>query len=328
MNIQLNHNGQQMGTFTREQVEGMIRSGAITYETLGRTETVWRPVRDLILVGTQPPRCETSVSASPIHLNHNGHALGSFSREQVEAMLRSGAISYQTLAWTNNQTDCAQPLHELIGTPVPPPVQSPIQAQAVGDRSGGPSKRLIASPPEKPSPDSAEQVPLSFLNQCIVAVLSWPVFLFIKIILMVLLKGNYGMWFLAALACFYPWWLWHCFVREWLRDSQQAAALRACRQDAYNRGVANVSSVMPTYAAPEPELGFVNLCIVAALSWPPCLILGVGFLAAAASAADDSNAGQGVIALVLLALFYPWWRYHCALKSWRQGSARDRLNKQ
>ena len=161
MNIQLNHNGQQMGTFTREQVEGMIRSGAITYETLGRTETVWRPVRDLILAGTQPPRCETSVSASPIHLNHNGHALGSFSREQVEAMLRSGAISYQTLAWTNNLTDCAQPLHELIGTPVPLPVQSPIQAQAVGDRSGGPSKRLIASPPEKPSPDFAVRAPVS-----------------------------------------------------------------------------------------------------------------------------------------------------------------------
>ena len=54
MNNQLNHNGQQMGTFTREQVEGMIRGVAITYETLGRTEgeTVWRPVRDLMRSGT------------------------------------------------------------------------------------------------------------------------------------------------------------------------------------------------------------------------------------------------------------------------------------
>ena len=46
-----------MGTFSREQVEGMIRSGAITYETLGWTEgqTAWKSVFDLIGASVPPP---------------------------------------------------------------------------------------------------------------------------------------------------------------------------------------------------------------------------------------------------------------------------------
>ena len=46
-----------MGSFSREQVEGMIRSGAITYETLGWTEgqTSWKPLRDLIGASVPPP---------------------------------------------------------------------------------------------------------------------------------------------------------------------------------------------------------------------------------------------------------------------------------
>ena len=57
MNIQVNHNGQQMGTFSREQIETMIRSGAINYETLGWTEgqTTWRPLCELIGASVPPP---------------------------------------------------------------------------------------------------------------------------------------------------------------------------------------------------------------------------------------------------------------------------------
>ena len=57
MNIHLNHNGQQMGTFAREQVEGMIRGGVITYETLACAEgqTMWRPLHDIIGAPVSPP---------------------------------------------------------------------------------------------------------------------------------------------------------------------------------------------------------------------------------------------------------------------------------
>ncbi len=58
-----------------------------------------------------------------IHLNHNGKELGQFSREQVEGMIRSGIISYDTLAWAEGHTTW-KPLHEIIGTPVPPLIQS------------------------------------------------------------------------------------------------------------------------------------------------------------------------------------------------------------
>jgi uncharacterized membrane protein YhaH (DUF805 family) len=63
MNIQLNHNGQQIGAFSREQVEGMIRSGAITYETLAWTEgqTAWKPVYEIIGASVPPP---------PLVVNH------------------------------------------------------------------------------------------------------------------------------------------------------------------------------------------------------------------------------------------------------------------
>ncbi len=54
-----------------------------------------------------------------IHLNHNGKELGQFSRAQVEGMIRGGIISYDTLAWAEGHTTW-KPLHEIIGTPVPP----------------------------------------------------------------------------------------------------------------------------------------------------------------------------------------------------------------
>ena len=46
-----------MGTFSREQVEGMLRCGAVTYETLGWTEgqTTWKPLYDLIGASVAPP---------------------------------------------------------------------------------------------------------------------------------------------------------------------------------------------------------------------------------------------------------------------------------
>lgn len=57
MKIHLIHKGQQMGSFSLDKVEGMIRSGAITYETLAWTDsqTAWRPLRDIIDASAPPP---------------------------------------------------------------------------------------------------------------------------------------------------------------------------------------------------------------------------------------------------------------------------------
>lgn len=66
MDIHLNHGGQQLGTFSREQVEGMIRSGVLTYETLGWTSglTAWKPLRDIIGASVPPPPPLIQASAS------------------------------------------------------------------------------------------------------------------------------------------------------------------------------------------------------------------------------------------------------------------------
>jgi TPR repeat protein/uncharacterized membrane protein YhaH (DUF805 family) len=61
-----------------------------------------------------------------IHINHNGQQMGIFSREQVEGMIRSGVITYETLAWTEGQT-VWKPLHEIIGASVPPPLLTASQ---------------------------------------------------------------------------------------------------------------------------------------------------------------------------------------------------------
>jgi uncharacterized membrane protein YhaH (DUF805 family) len=49
--------------------------------------------------------------------------MGTFSREQVEGMIRSGAITYETMSWAEGQT-AWRPLREIIGAPVPPPLLS------------------------------------------------------------------------------------------------------------------------------------------------------------------------------------------------------------
>ena len=55
-----------------------------------------------------------------IHLNHNGQQMGTFSREQVDGMIRSGIITYDMMAWAEGQTAWG-PLHSIIGASVPPP---------------------------------------------------------------------------------------------------------------------------------------------------------------------------------------------------------------
>src|SRR5688500_18482944 len=54
-----------------------------------------------------------------IHLHHNGDNVGVFSVQQVKAMLRSGIISNETLAWTEGLRDWS-PLNEIIGSGVHP----------------------------------------------------------------------------------------------------------------------------------------------------------------------------------------------------------------
>ena len=52
--------------------------------------------------------------------------MGTFSRDKVEDMIRSGTITYETLAWTDNQT-AWRPLRDVIGasaTPSPPIAES------------------------------------------------------------------------------------------------------------------------------------------------------------------------------------------------------------
>jgi uncharacterized membrane protein YhaH (DUF805 family) len=70
MKIHLVDKGQQMGTFSRDKVEDMIRSGAITYETLAWTDsqTAWRPLRDII-GATAPPLPPIAESVATKELN-------------------------------------------------------------------------------------------------------------------------------------------------------------------------------------------------------------------------------------------------------------------
>ena len=62
-----------------------------------------------------------------IHLTNNGQQLGAFSRDQVEAMVRSGTISYDTLAWVEGYSEW-RPLSQVIGTPVPPAIRNEHRA--------------------------------------------------------------------------------------------------------------------------------------------------------------------------------------------------------
>ena len=54
-----------------------------------------------------------------IHLVQNGQQLGAFSKEQVEGMIKSGMITYETMAWTEGQANW-KPLREIIGVSIPP----------------------------------------------------------------------------------------------------------------------------------------------------------------------------------------------------------------
>jgi uncharacterized membrane protein YhaH (DUF805 family) len=69
MTIHLAQNGQQMGQFSREQVEGMIRSGLINYTTLAWTEgkPAWMPLRDIIGAPVPPPPPPAAPISRDIH---------------------------------------------------------------------------------------------------------------------------------------------------------------------------------------------------------------------------------------------------------------------
>jgi len=54
-----------------------------------------------------------------IRLNHNGKDLGEFEQKQIENLIESGLIRYETLGWSEGMSDWA-PIKEIIGTPVVP----------------------------------------------------------------------------------------------------------------------------------------------------------------------------------------------------------------
>src|SRR5487761_2134152 len=65
-----------------------------------------------------------------IHLCHQGRQLGSFSKEQVETMLKAGVIADSTLAWTSGLTEW-KALHEVLQPDTPPPVPQPQTVPAI-----------------------------------------------------------------------------------------------------------------------------------------------------------------------------------------------------
>jgi hypothetical protein len=75
-----------------------------------------------------------------IHLCHQGRQLGSFSKEQVEAMLTAGVITDGTLAWTSGLTEW-KALREVLQPDTPPPVLPPQAATTITSRfsSGHPN---------------------------------------------------------------------------------------------------------------------------------------------------------------------------------------------
>ena len=60
MNIHLIQNGQQVGPFSKEQAEGMIKSGMINYETMAWADghADWKPLREIV-GATIPPLMPT-----------------------------------------------------------------------------------------------------------------------------------------------------------------------------------------------------------------------------------------------------------------------------
>lgn len=56
-----------------------------------------------------------------IYLCHEGRKLGTFSTEQVEAMLKGGVITGDTLAWTPGLAEWKR-LREILAPPTPPPI--------------------------------------------------------------------------------------------------------------------------------------------------------------------------------------------------------------
>lgn len=67
-----------------------------------------------------------------IHLCHQGKQLGEFSKEQVDAMIKSGIITYNTLAWIPGLSEW-KPLSEIIPPPIPIPTTPIQQSQSAID---------------------------------------------------------------------------------------------------------------------------------------------------------------------------------------------------
>ena len=57
-----------------------------------------------------------------IHLCHQGRQLGAFSNEQVEAMLKGGVITSETLAWAEGLAEWKK-LREVLASQAPPPIR-------------------------------------------------------------------------------------------------------------------------------------------------------------------------------------------------------------
>lgn len=95
-----------------------------------------------------------------IHLCHEGRKLGAFSHEQVQAMLKGGVITHDTLAWIAGFDDWKR-LGEVLAPPAPPPLpHSLLHYTPIEDTSTANVPPIIPSPPENDFSGNYEAIEL------------------------------------------------------------------------------------------------------------------------------------------------------------------------